>query len=196
MRVMTQILQPYIGRFVIVYFDSVLIYSSSEDEQTHHLHQVLHVLQVEKLYINLKKCLFAQPKFTFLGFVVSTQGVEADPKKIKSILEQLVPTNIHEVRSFQGLSPFYQRFIKSFGAILPQITECTKSGPFMWGTQAANHAFEEIKHKMNHASILCLPNFDKVFEVSCDVLHLGIEGLMCQEGHHMDFFFCEKLSNA
>ncbi|WJZ85709.1 hypothetical protein VitviT2T_005229 [Vitis vinifera] len=144
MRIMTQVLKPFIGRFVVVYFDDILIYSRSYEDHEEHLKQVMRTLRAEKFYINLKKCTFMSPSVVFLGFVVSSKGVETDPEKIKAIVDWPVPTNIHEVRSFHGMATFYRRFIRNFSSIMAPITECMKPGLFIW-TKAANKAFEEIK---------------------------------------------------
>ncbi|CAL5428331.1 unnamed protein product [Camellia sinensis] len=114
MRFMTQVLQPFIGHFLVVYFDDILIYSKTKEEHIFHLQQVLRVLRQEKPYINVKKCSFMSPMVVFLGFIVSSKGVETDSSKVKTILEWPIPTSLHEVRSFHGLATFYRRFIKNF----------------------------------------------------------------------------------
>ncbi|RVW54072.1 Transposon Ty3-I Gag-Pol polyprotein [Vitis vinifera] len=194
MRIMTQVLKPFIGRFVVVYFDDILIYSRSCEDHEEHLKQVMRTLRAEKFYINLKKCTFMSPSVVFLGFVVSSKGVETDPEKIKAIVDWPVPTNIHEVRSFHGMATFYRRFIRNFSSIMAPITECMKPGLFIW-TKAANKAFEEIKSKMVNPPILRLPDFEKVFEVACDASHVGIGAVLSQEGHPVAFF-SEKLNGA
>ncbi|KAL6320193.1 hypothetical protein AAG906_004702 [Vitis piasezkii] len=194
MRIMTQVLKPFIGRFVVVYFDDILIYSRSCEDHEEHLKQVMRTLRAEKFYINLKKCTFMSPSVVFLGFVVSSKGVETDPEKIKAIVDWPVPTNIHEVRSFHGMATFYRRFIRNFSSIMAPITECMKPGLFIW-TKAANKAFEEIKSKMVNPPILRLPDFEKIFEVACDASHVGIGAVLSQEGHPVAFF-SEKLNGA
>ena len=91
MRLMNHVLRAFIGRFVVVYFDDILIYSRTEFEHANHIRQVLQVLRDAKLYANLDKCTFAKDKVIFLGYVVSKHGVEVDSSKIEAIRIGLLP---------------------------------------------------------------------------------------------------------
>ncbi|KAI4340754.1 hypothetical protein MLD38_025562 [Melastoma candidum] len=118
-RLMTHVLRPFMGKFMVVYFDDILIYSCNLDEHVEHLRIVFCTLRDEKLYRNLKKCEFFQPSVVFLGFVVSSEGIKVDESKIEVIKEWPVPRSFHDVLSFHGLASFYRRFIR---------VECDASG--------------------------------------------------------------------
>jgi hypothetical protein len=175
MRVMTQILQPFIDKFVVVYFDDILIFSKTLEEHVEHLTQVLRTLRFESFFINLKKCSFAQSSVLFWGFIVSSEGVYADPEKVRAVLEWPTPNNIHEVQSFHGLASVYRRFIKVFSFIMAPITKHTQKGAFLWTTVSAK-AFQKIKLLLTEALVLRVPNFELPFEVACDASHSGIGG--------------------
>ena len=107
-RLMNHVLRAFICRFVVVYFDDILIYSKDLDQHVAHLKSVLDVLRKEKLYANVKKCTFCTDKFLFLGFLVSAEGIQVDKEKVRAIREWLSPTSVDNVWSFHGLTSFYR----------------------------------------------------------------------------------------
>jgi len=194
MRLMNQVFRPFIGKFVVVYFDDILVFSKDEHEHQEHLTQVMLVLEKEKLFGNLKKCTFFTSEVTFLGYIVSESGIKVDESKIEAIRTWSVPKSIHDVRSFHGLASFYRRFIRNFSTILSPMTEVLKGSSFSWNPKA-QAAFEEVKEKLTQVPVLALPCFDKVFEVECDASGVGIGGILTQEGRPLAFF-SEKLCDT
>jgi hypothetical protein len=182
------------GKFLVVYFDDILIYSKTKEQHRDHLTEVCSNLRDTSLYANVKKCSFFTNQVVFLGFIVSSTGVSADPAKIQAFVNWPEPKLIHDVRSFHGLATFYRRFIKGFSTIMAPITECMKKGEFHW-TQEAAKAFRLGKKRMTEAPIMRLPDFSKVFEVECDASGVGIGGVLSQERHPVAYF-SEKLNDA
>ncbi|XP_074283252.1 putative mitochondrial protein AtMg00860 [Silene latifolia] len=158
---MTEVRRPYLGKFVVVYFDDILIYSSSPSEHLSHLEAVFKILRKQKLYGKLEKCTIVVNEVAFLGYIISGRGISVDQEKIKDMHTWPVPQTITEVRGFHGLASFYRRFIKNFSIVVALITECMKKGDFQW-TEAAQQSFETIKKFMCETFILKLPDFDQL----------------------------------
>ena len=174
MRLMNHVLRAFIGKFVVVYFDDILIYSKSFNEHLDHIHQVLAVLRAEKLYGNIAKCTFCTDRVVFLGFVVTADGIHVDEEKIQAIKDWPVPKNVSQVRSFHRLAGFYRRFVKDFSTIAAPLNNLTKKDvPFLWGDEQ-DKAFQELKRKLCEAPLLQLPDFVKTFEIECDASGIGI----------------------
>ena len=86
MHLMNHVLHTCLRKFVVVYFDDILVYSKSLDEHIGHLRHVLEILRKEKLYANLKKCTFCMDKIMFLGYVVGANSIQVDDEKIQAIM--------------------------------------------------------------------------------------------------------------
>ena len=121
MRLMNKVLCAFIGRFVVPYFDDILLYNRSLEDHLNYLCAVFYALRAARLFGNLEKCTFCTDRVVFLGYVVTAQGIEVDPVKIEAISSWPTPLAVTQVRSFLGLAGFYRRFVKDFGSIAAQI---------------------------------------------------------------------------
>ncbi|KAJ9546716.1 hypothetical protein OSB04_019259 [Centaurea solstitialis] len=192
MRVMNQLFRPFIGKFVVVYFDDILIYSATFGEHVDHVRQVLTLLRRDKFYAAIKKCVVMVPKVLFLGYVISGEGIQVDESKVTAVKQWPTPKTITDVRSFHGLASFYRRFIPHFSSIMAPVTDCMKGKTFVW-TDAAESAFQSIKEKLTTAPILVLPDFSQAFELHTDASKVGIGGVLSQGGRPIAYF-SEKLT--
>jgi hypothetical protein len=94
MHLMNEVLHSFIGKFVVIYFDDILIYSKSLDEHIEHLCAVFGTLHETRLFANLEKCTFCTDRVVFLGYVVTPQSIEVDEAKIEAIKSWPIPATL------------------------------------------------------------------------------------------------------
>jgi len=97
MCLMNNVLRKYLDKFVIVFIADILIYSKTKEEHEEHLRMVLQTIRENQLYENLIKCEFYQDNAQYLRHVISGEGIAADPKKVKEILDFPVTKNVSDV---------------------------------------------------------------------------------------------------
>ena len=102
--VMNDIFGPYLGKFVLVYLDDILVFSKTPDEHAEHLKLVLQLLRDHLLSAKRSKCHLNTPELEFLGHIVGADGIRVDPKKTAVVKNWAVPSNVSEMRSFLGLT--------------------------------------------------------------------------------------------
>jgi hypothetical protein len=126
MILMNKVLKDFIGKFVIVYLDDILIFSKKKEEHVKHLATVMKRLHQEKLLINMKKSSFMNTDLIYLGFVISVDKLRIDLDKVEVIKNWPSPKSIFEVRSFHGLASFYRKFIRIFSGISAPMMDIVK----------------------------------------------------------------------
>ena len=151
---MNDILREYLDLICVGILDDVIIFSETEEEHVVHVKQILDVLRQHQLYAKVQKCEFHKPQMTFVGYMVSQDGIGMDPAKVAAILDWPVPKTVKEVQSFLGFANFYRKFIKDYSAVATPLTTLTrKSVAFTW-SPAADAAFRALQQAFTSAPIL------------------------------------------
>jgi len=183
---MNEIFRPYLRKFVLVFFDDILIYSTTLQEHLLHLEQVFLLMRQHQLFAKYSKCCFGMTRVEYLGYFISHKGVETDTKKIEVIAQWPEPKTQREVRSFLGLTGYHRRFIKGYALLSKAVTELLKKDGFEWNPEAAI-AFQKLKAALMTAPVLALPDFEKPFEVEADASSYVIGAVLQQQGHTIAF---------
>ena len=180
-REMNKILFPFIGEFVYVFIDDVLIYSKSIEEHLIHIKQVLEVFKENKLKINIEKCHFLQTEVDVLGHKLTTKGLSPMESKITAIKKWEAPSSLHELRSFLGAVGYYRDFIPKYAQITSPLCKLLKKNTKYEWNKEQQESFELLKEKLINAPILKFPSFDKPFIIRTDASYNGIGGVLLQK---------------
>ena len=117
---MNEVLKPYLRKFILVFFDDILVYNKGEDDHKEHLRAILALLKENQLFANKKKCTFSQTLIIFA----------ADLRKIDAMLDWPIPKDVKALRRFLGLTGYYRRFVKDYGKIARPLTQLLKKDKY------------------------------------------------------------------
>lgn len=140
---MNSIFRPTLRRFTLVFFDDILVYSSSWEAHLQHLQTVFELLQLHLLYAKLNKCAFGCSSIDYLGHKISGNGVQVDSAKIQAIQEWPLPSTLRSLRGFLGLTGYYRRFVQNYATIASPLSDLLRKGAFIW-TPEATKAFQDL----------------------------------------------------
>jgi len=174
---MNDVLRPFLRRFVLVFFDDILIYSSSWAEHLQHVRAVFDTLRANHLTIKQSKCTFGTSSVSYLGHIISHDGVTMDPAKVAAVQAWPTPTTVRALRGFLGLSGYYRKFIRDYETIARPLTQLLKKAAFRW-TATADEAFQALKLALTSGPALQLPDFTRSFIVNCDASGSGFGAVL------------------
>ncbi|KAG8495806.1 hypothetical protein CXB51_007710 [Gossypium anomalum] len=174
---MNSFFKPMLRKFVLVFFDDILVYSTSWSEHLQHLSSVLLILREQQLYAKQTKCCFGSSQIQYLGHILHAKTISMDTTNIDCISSWPTPRLAKELRSFLGLSRYYRRFIRNYGVIAKPLTDLLKKNSWGWSKQATE-VFQVLKRALTTASVLVLPNFQLEFTVDTNASGFGIEAVL------------------
>ncbi len=180
-RLMNKVLRQYIGKFVQVYFDDVIIYSNNLTEYKRHIKAVLEKIRKANLKLKPSKCQWFQTELKFVGHLVGRNGIRPDPRNVEKIKNAEVPKNTTELRRFLGMAQYYRQYINGYVDVVGPLYDMLKEdGPAVWG-QAQQEAFDIIKNKLATEPIRAHPDFNKPFKLYTDASDIGLGAVLAQD---------------
>ena len=182
MDLMNRVFRPYLDQFGVVFIDDILVYSKDAQEHEHHLRIVLQTLRENQLFAKLSKCEFWLKEVSFLGHIVSAEGIRVDPVKIEAVVNWKPPRNVTEVRSFLGLAGYYRRFVQGFLVIASSLTRLLRKGvKFEWDDKCQS-SFQRLKEILVEAPVLIQPTSGREYTVYSDASRIGLGCVLMQDG--------------
>lgn len=133
------------------------------------------------LKLSPEKCFFFKDELPFLGHVISCNGIQTDPEKLRTIKEFPIPKDLTQLRGFIALASYYRKFVKNFSSIAEPLNRLLKKNtPFIWGKDQIK-SFEQLKTCLMTPPILSYPNFEKPFILYTDASTFALGAILSQE---------------
>lgn len=197
-RAIDDVLREFIGKFVYVYIDDVLVFSDTEKDHTEHLELVMRALRDANMKMSDEKSQFYMKKIEYLGHIITNGRIKVDSKKVETINEYPLPKTLRQLRSFLGLSGYYRKFIKNYAAVAKPLTLHLRDGNGNISArkspnieinldQTAIDAFNKIKEKLKEQVELFQPDYSKPFELTTDASNYALGAVLSQNNKPIIF---------
>ena len=175
-RVMENLLQGIQG--VCVYIDDILITGTSESEHLRNLAQVLAKLESAGMRLKKEKCSFLLPSVSYLGHVISAEGLRTEQSKVQAIVEAPEPQNVGELRSFLGMVTYYGKFLPDLATTLAPLYHLLRKFAHWSWRGAQRKAFQHIKNLLQSGRVLT--HFDDTLPLilACDASPYGVGAVL------------------
>jgi len=170
----------------VVYLDDILIFSRTKEDHIHRIKNVFQRIKESGLKINPEKCQFLVRQTKFLGYIISSEGIQTDESKIEAIKQFQTPSCIKHLRSFLGLTNYYRKFIKDYARyskVLEGMCGKNKDKKLIW-SEECNEAFNKLKGMMMTTPILAYPDFNENFILDTDASFDTIGAVLSQIDAH------------
>ena len=176
------VLRDLLDEICTAYLDDILIYSTNELEHEAHVRQVIERLRAAGLQADIKKCEFSVKRTKYLGFIISTDGVQVDPDKVQVVTSWKQPRTVKAVQSFLGFCNFYRRFIRDYSRIAAPLTQLTRTDHEFRFDQTCIQAFNTLKVMLTKAPLLAHYDVDSQCLLETDASDTVVAAVFSQKG--------------
>lgn len=198
-RTLDNILRDLIGKCCYVYIDDIIIFGEDEENHLNNIEKVFATLERANMKVQVDKCHFFQTEVEYLGFIISSEGIKTNPKKVETITNFPYPKTLKDLRSFLGMSGFYRRFIRDYAKLAKPLTALLRGEEGQMSKQLsakipielnpeAIKAFEKIKNTLVSSEVMLqYPNFNKDFHLTTDASSYALGAVLEQDSKPIIF---------
>ena len=167
-------------QMVCVYLDDILVSGKTQQEHLANLHEVLTRLESAGLRLKREKCTFCQSEVTYLGHIISADGLKPSPNKVKAVSNLPSPSKVSELKTFLGLVNYYAKFLPDLATRLAPLYKLLKHDEsWIWSTEQET-AFQDVKKKLLSPQILAHFDDTKPIVLACDASPFGVGAILSQ----------------
>lgn len=164
----------------IVYVDDVVLFASTFEEHLEHLETFFKLLLENHLQLNFEKSHFCRKRVDFLGYQLTTKGLQMNPDKIVEIDKIKAPKNRKQLKSFLGCVNYYSRFVPNFAMAIAEFLPLLRKGQQWKWTDRLESKFQDLKAAFHKTCVISYPHFDEQFILQTDSSDYGIGAVLYQ----------------
>ena len=189
-QLMDNVLSGLSWEVCLYYLDDIIVFSRGWQEHLNRLRMVFSRLREANLHLRPHKCTLAKSSVTFLGHLVSEDGLRPDHRLLDSIRKIPTPTTVTQVKSFLGLVGYYHRFIKGFSKIAAPLNRLLeKNRPFKWDDKCTQ-AYQELEALLLQELVVAYPDFTVPFRLYTDASNIGLGAILAQQQEGKERIIC------
>ena len=180
-RTMELALQGLQWETCLLYIDDIIVFGNNFEQHIGRLEQVFARLKDARLKLKPNKCQLLQSEVTFLGHIVTGEGVKPNPVNIAKVVGWPRPQHSKQVKQFVAMGSYYRRFVQDFAKRAKPLLELTKKGKtFIWDKHC-EQSFKDIKEALIGSEVMGYPqNEGGEFILDVDASDVGIGGVLAQ----------------